>query len=146
MDIKIVDSSLDLQLCGVSKTHDPAKKYGDEMIELLNVVWASVKGHSIPTTGINHAVYGDGGEIFAGVVTTIPWVPLDGLSTREIVLKRYAYYKHIGAYAGLPQAHQEMRKEIERLGLVRKAPLIEIYGHWTEDSAKLETDLIYALV
>ncbi len=31
------------------------------------------------------------------------------------------------------------------MGLVRKAPLIEVYGHWTEDPAKLETELIYAL-
>ncbi|MBE0696728.1 MAG: hypothetical protein IH586_07380 [Anaerolineaceae bacterium] len=68
------------------------------------------------------------------------------MSAREIVLKRYADHKYVGSYAGLPQAHKEMLEEIERLGQVRKAPLIEIYGHWTEDPEKLETELIYTLV
>jgi effector-binding domain-containing protein len=145
MDIKIVDSPLELKLSGVAKTHDPAKNYGDELIELLNVVWESVKRRGIPTTGINHVVYGDQGEVFAGVVITTPGEPQEGLSVREIALKRYAYYKHIGPYTGLPQANKEMAQEIDRLGLVRKAPLIEIYGHWNEDPAKLETELIYAL-
>jgi effector-binding domain-containing protein len=145
MNIKIVESPLELKLSGVAKTHDAAKSYGDELIELLDVVWKSVKSRGIPTTGINHVIYGDQGEIFAGVVITVTRVIPEGLSLREIVVKRYAYYKYVGPYAGLPNAHKEMAEEIERLGLVRKAPQIEIYGHWTEDPAKLETELIYAL-
>jgi effector-binding domain-containing protein len=145
MNIKIVDSPLELKLSGVAKTHDPAKSYGDELIELLDVVWKSVKSRSIPTTGINHVVYGDQGEVFAGVVITASGVMPDELEAREIVVKRYAYYKYVGSYSGLPGAHKEMVGEIDRLGLVRKAPLIEIYGHWTEDPEKLETELIYAL-
>ncbi|MBE0696729.1 MAG: hypothetical protein IH586_07385 [Anaerolineaceae bacterium] len=78
MEIKIVESQLELKLSGVAKTHDPAKSYGDELIELLNVVWDCVKSRGIPTTGINHVVYGDQGEIFAGVVITIPGAPPEG--------------------------------------------------------------------
>ena len=145
MNIKIVDSPLEFTLTGVAKTHDPAKSYGEELIELLNEVWEDVKSRNIPTTGINHAVYGDQDELFAGVVITRPGETPDGLSARKIVLPRYAYYKYTGPYAGLPQANKEMREEIERQGLVRKAPLIEIYGHWTEDPSKLETELLYSL-
>jgi hypothetical protein len=145
MNIKIVDSPLVLKLSGVAKTHDPAKSYGNELIELLNVVWEAVKSRSIATTGINHVVYGDQGEIFAGVVITPPGVTPEGLVTREIVLPRYAYFKYVGPYTGLPQAGNQMAEEIDRLGLVRKAPYIEIYGHWTDDPAKLETELIDAL-
>ncbi len=145
MNIKIVDSPLELTLDGVAKTHDPAKSYGEELIELLDVVWGSVKSRNIPTTGINHAVYGDQGEVFAGVVIMAPGELPDRLSRRVLVLKRYAYYKYIGPYTGLPQVNKEMREEIDRQGLIRKAPMIEIYGHATEDPLKSETELLYAL-
>ena len=145
MDLIIADSPLEFKLSGVAKTHDPAKSYNDELFELLDVVWESVKSRNIPTTGINHVVYGDLGKLFVGVVISIPGMTPPELSVREIVLKRYAYYKHVGPYDELPQVNKEMREEIERLGLVRKSPLIEIYGHWTEDPAKLETELIFAL-
>jgi hypothetical protein len=105
MNIKIVDLPLELKLSGVAKPRDPAKSYGDELIELLNGVWPSVKTRRIPTTAINHSVYGDQGEIFAGVVITIPPATPGELSVREIALKRYAYYKYMGSYAGLPLAH-----------------------------------------
>jgi effector-binding domain-containing protein len=144
MKIKIVDTTLELKLCGVAKIHDQAKSYGDELVELLNVVWESVKSRGIPTTGINYAVYGDQGEVFAGVVMRMPEIMPDGLSARVILLERHAYFKYVGPYEGLPRAHKEMREEFERLGLTRKSPLIEVYGHWTEDPAKLETELIYA--
>ncbi len=145
MQIKIVDTPLELKLSGVAKTHDPAKSYGEELIELLDVVWGSVKIRNIPTTGINHAVYGDQDEVFAGVVITAPGELPDTLSTREFVLKRYAYYKYIGPYTGLPRVNKEMQEEIDRQGLVRKAPMIEIYGHATEDPSKPETELLYGL-
>ncbi len=145
MNIKIIDTPLELTLNGVAKTHDPAKSYGTELIELLDVVWGSVKSSNIPTTGINHAVYGENGEIFAGVVVTAPGELPDRLSSRKFVLKRYAYYKYIGPYTGLPQANKEMQAEIDRQGLIRKASMIEIYGHATADPSKSETELLYAL-
>ncbi len=145
MDIKIVDSPLELTLDGVAKTHDPAKSYGEELIELLDVVWENVKSRNIPTTGINHAVYGENDEVFAGVVITAPGGLPGRLSRRKFVLKRYAYYKYIGPYTGLPQVNREMQEDIDRQGLSRKAPMIEIYGHAMEDPSKSETELLYAL-
>jgi len=38
-----------------------------------------------------------------------------------------------------------MRNELTGRGLVITGPYIEIYGHWTSDEAKLETELIMAL-
>ncbi len=145
MNIKIVDTPLELTLNGVAKTHDPAKTYGEELLELLDVVWGSVKSRNIPTTGINHAVYGPQGEIFAGVVITALGELPDRLSKREFVLKRYAYYKYIGPYSGLPKVNKEIQEEIDGQGLIRKALMIEIYGHATDDPSKAETELLYAL-
>jgi effector-binding domain-containing protein len=143
MKLNIVNTPFELTLYGKSKTHDRAKSYGDELPELLNGVWEKVKRDHIPTTGINHVVYGDQDEIFAGVAITMPGEPIAGLAVREIVLHRYAYYKYVGPYAGLPQANQEIRLEIERQGLETTVPMLEIYGHWNEDESKLETELLY---
>ena len=145
MQLQIVDSRLTLHLKGLSKTHDPAKSYGEELIELLNVVWETVKSRGIPTTGINHAVYGEHGELFAGVEISVPDTPLVGLVPMDIVLERYAYYKHVGPYTALPEAHAQMAGEIRARSLVHAPPVIEIYGHWNEDPAKLVTELIYPL-
>jgi hypothetical protein len=145
MQLQIIDSRLILKLSGLSKTHDPAKSYGDELIELLDVVWENVKSSGVLTTGINHAVYGEQGEIFAGVEITTPGAALNGLAAREIVLERYAYYKHVGPYAALADAHAQMAAEIRARSLVQSSPVIEIYGHWNEDPAKLETEIIYAV-
>lgn len=145
MNIEIMDSPWVLTLTGTEKIHDPDKSVGVELIELLNKVWEAVKSRDLPNTGINYAVYGSQGEIFAGVVITAEGEPPQGLVTRQVVLERCAAAKYIGPYSGIPQAYQEMEEEIKRRGLVRKAPSIEIYGHWTEDPATLETDLVWAL-
>ena len=38
-----------------------------------------------------------------------------------------------------------MRDELNKRGLVIELPYIEIYGHWTNDDDKLETELLMAL-
>jgi len=37
-----------------------------------------------------------------------------------------------------------MRNELKRMGLKTTDPYIEIYGHWTADETKLETELLMA--
>ena len=145
MQIQIIDSPLTLHLTGLSKTHDPAISYGEDLIGLLNVVWETVKSRGIPTTGINHFVYDEHGEIFAGVEITAPEAALSGFVSREIELERYVYYKHVGPYSALPDTHGQIVAEIRARSLVSAYPVIEIYGHWNEDPAKLETEIIYPI-
>jgi hypothetical protein len=38
-----------------------------------------------------------------------------------------------------------MRDELKRNGFSPGFPYIEIYGHWTEDETKLETELLMSL-
>ncbi len=84
-------------------------------------------------------------KIFAGVVITEHRESPERLSMRHFVLKRYAYYQYVGPYTRLPQVNKEMQDEIDRQGLIRKAPMIEIYGHASDDPSKSETELLYAL-
>ena len=145
MQIQIIDTPLTLHLTGLSKKHDPAKSYGEDLIGLLNVVWEKIKSRGVPNTGINHFVYDKNDVIFAGIIVTDPNVSLDGLESREIVLQRYASYTYVGPYSALPDVNAQVKAEIHARSLVTAWPMIEIYGHWNEDPAKLETELIYPL-
>ena len=65
-----------------------------------------------------------------------------GLQLKKIFINKYAYYKHIGPYSQLKQAGQKMREELQNSNLETCLPYIEIYGHWTNDESKLETELL----
>ena len=146
MQIGISDAPLELSLCGLSKTHDPAKSYGEEVIDLLSVVWENIKSRNIPNTGLNHVAYYENDELFAGIVLTSPGIIPDGLVTRTLSMARYLYYKHTGAYSALPEVHTQIVGEICALSLAQGSPVIEIYGHWNEDASRLETEIIYPLL
>jgi len=42
--------------------------------------------------------------------------------------------------------NSKMRDELKRKGFETILPYIEIYGHWTKDESKLETDLLICLL
>ena len=83
--------------------------------------------------------------VFAGVELEEHPDQIYGLEQKTISLERYAYCKHIGSYHLIRQAMQSMEAEIERQGLELTLPYIEIYGHWTNEESKLETELLMAI-
>ena len=54
-------------LYGASKHHEPPACYGDDIRTLLDRVWPVLKQHNIPNRGLNHVIYSQGDEVFAGV-------------------------------------------------------------------------------
>ena len=68
-----------------------------------------------------------------------------GLELKSITLLKYAYYRHIGPYSLIKQAGQNMTDELKSKGYETILPYIEIYGHWTNDETKLETELVMSL-
>jgi effector-binding domain-containing protein len=143
--VRIVDQPFTRTLFGKSGRHDPAKAYGDEIIALLDQVWPKVKQPGLKTTGINHIAYGQDDSLFAGVEVTEGDAAAAGLEKRVFTLPRYATYHHVGPYSGLPQAWKLVEAEIARQGLTRAGVALEIYGHWSEDTSKLETDILIPL-
>jgi effector-binding domain-containing protein len=67
------------------------------------------------------------------------------LEPKIINLSKYVYYKHVGPYSGIGEAGAKVKEELTCRGLQTGLPYIEIYGHWTEDETKLETELIWYL-
>jgi effector-binding domain-containing protein len=56
-----------------------------------------------------------------------------------------AVVKHIGSYAGLPQAHSAIHEWTKESGRSLAGTSWETYGDWNDDPAKLETLVTYLL-
>lgn len=121
------------------------RNWGRTGMDLTNKLWADVKGLNLPNKGINVWVYEPGNAMFAGV--ELMAAPPDGsiLELKNIFLPRYVYFKHIGSYDQLPVAGTRVTEEFKRDGIKTGMPYLEIYGHWTEDVTKLETEMLWAL-
>ena len=90
-------------------------------------------------------MYGPGTTLFVGVeLDEIPKPDL-GLEHKSINFPKYAYYKHIGPYNLIKQIGEAMHHEIKNKGFEVTLLYVEIYGHWTHDESKLETELFVGL-
>jgi len=146
MTLQITSSEISRTLIGTAKKHDPNRCYGEEIRELMKPLWETVQAKGIKTKGINHVVYEADGEVFAGV-EPVDAVPADlGLTKKDLQIGRHASWKHVGPYHLLGGIHQEIVRSLHEQGLKDGRPAVEIYGHWTEDESKLETEIIYPLI
>jgi hypothetical protein len=131
--------------------HDPAKQFGAEIMALLGRVWPVIKANAIPNDGINRVVYdkeGGGCAVFAGVVLGegADGMPAAAGFERKVVrLSRYAYWKHVGPYHLIPKTGEAATKALEARGVRFGSPMVEVYGHWTADESKLETETFVAV-
>jgi len=121
------------------------KEYVPTLFPLMDKMWKIVKANGLQNKGINVWVYEPDDRVFAGVELTDPPENSLGLEQKTITLTKYATYKHIGPYSGIKQAGQNMRNELQNQGFELTMPYLELYGHWTEEESKLETELIVSL-
>ncbi|CAG7600040.1 hypothetical protein PAESOLCIP111_00361 [Paenibacillus solanacearum] len=145
MEAVIINESKTFILYGFSKLHDQSKPYSATIFELLDRVWEEVRNNKLSLSGINHVVYEDGHHMFAGIELISP-PEGDSLLEKKIVhFQKYAYCKHIGPYNKLDESYQKVRTLAENSGGEIELPLIEVYGHWTDDESKLETEIFHNL-
>jgi len=112
----------------------------------MDKMWRTVKSNNLGNRGLNIFVYEPEEKVFAGVeLYDIP-EHSTGLEQKSITLNKYAYHKHVGSYSLIRKVGQNMRDELKNEGFVVTLPYIEIYGHWTSDESKLETELLMCLV
>jgi len=144
MDIQIITTGLKLNLLGVSGTAIN-KDYTGTAFRLMDKMWKVVKTKGLKNKGLNVWVYESNEEVFAGVEPYGSPAREEGLEERIILLAKYAYYKHVGPYSLIKQVGQNMVNELKTQGLEIIPPYVEIYGHWTNDESKLETELLMNL-
>ncbi len=142
--MEIINESFNLDLYGFSGTA-LNKDYVATAFRLMDKMWKVVKGNNLKNKGLNVIVYEEDEKVFAGVeLSDIPDNSL-GLEHKSISFNKYAYHKHMGSYTLIKQAGQNMRDELRNRGLETCLPYIEIYGHWSDDETKLETELLMCL-
>jgi hypothetical protein len=144
MNIEIVTNPLTLNLHGFSGTA-VNKDYAGTAFKLMDRMWQTVKGNNLKNKGLNIWVYEPNEKVFAGVELDISPQQDTTLEHKTIILNKYAYYKHVGPYNLIKTVGAEMRRELERKGFKLTSPYIEIYGHWTNDETKLETELLMSI-
>ncbi len=144
MNVEIIQKDLILNIYGFSGIA-ANKDYAGTAFKLMDKMWQIVKSNNLKNKGLNTWVYEQDHKVFAGVeLNDIP-DPGMGLEQNIITLTKYGYYKHIGSYSLLKQAGQNMIDELRSKGYKTTLPYIEIYGHWTDDDTKLETELLVSL-
>jgi hypothetical protein len=133
------------RLYGRSKPVLENQKPVDAMAAAMDETWGIVRANSIPNAGINHIVYTNAEHVFAGV-EIIGSVDLScGLEQLDLVIPRYIYYRHDGSYELLGQAYSTVNAEITASGQATSGLSLEIYGHWSEDTSRLVTELLIGL-
>ena len=121
------------------------KDYAGTAFKLSGKMWETVKAQDLKNEGKNIWVYEDNEKVFAGVeLHDIPSREI-GLEYKIVSLNKYAYYKHIGSYNLIKQVGLNMKDELMSKGYETKLPYFEIYGHWTNDEKKCETELFMSL-
>jgi effector-binding domain-containing protein len=144
MDVEILNKDFSLTIYGFSGTA-VNKNYGEAGFKLMNKMWEKVRSNNLRNKGINVWVYEPNETVFAGVELESTPENDTGLESKQINLTKYAYYKHTGPYSGLAQAYSKMRTYLAANNLKAGFPGLEIYGHWSQDESKLETEIIMSL-
>ncbi|MDF2431542.1 MAG: hypothetical protein JWP44_1173 [Mucilaginibacter sp.] len=141
MEIEIINKELKLDIFGFSGVA-VNKNYAGTAFALMDKMWPVIKSKGLKHKGLNIWVYESGENVFTGVELDDHFITDTGLEQKTILLTKYAYYKHTGPYNQLKQAGDDLQNELRRMGLKAGFPYIEIYGHWTNDETKLETELL----
>ena len=145
MDIAIITRSLQLDIYGFGGTA-VNKDYAGKAFQLSAKMWEVVKTNGVKNKGKNIWVYETNDSVFAGVeLDHLSENNNYGLEEKKISLPKYAYYKHTGPYSLIKQTGQRMTNELTKKGFEVILPYIEIYGHWTGDENKSETELFMSL-
>ena len=139
-----MNEPLNLNMHGFSGTAIN-RDYAGTAFKLMDRMWQVVKANDLKNTGLNIWVYESADKVFAGVeLNEIPDAAT-GLERKDMILSNYAYYKHVGPYHLIKQTTQRMKDELRSNGYETVLPYIEIYGHWTNDESKLETEILMCL-
>ncbi len=84
-------------------------------------------------------------EIDFGVEISRPFAARDGIGVVETPAGEAARTLYIGAYSQMHPAHQAIHAWCREHGARIGAMSWEVYGDWTEDESKLETEIFYLL-
>jgi effector-binding domain-containing protein len=114
---------------------------------LLDQVWANVRWEGTGPKGRNVMLYHDDvPHVEVGVELDQPASFSAPVVLSQLPPGTVAMTVHRGPYEGLGSAHEAVIRWCEEHGVRRAGPRWEVYGHWHEDPARLETEVYYLTV
>jgi effector-binding domain-containing protein len=123
---------------------------GPKLLALLDRVYAAVRAGRVVQTGPNVFVFrersSDAVTVEIGVEVSGPFAPVDGVVPVSTPAGEVASTVHVGPYSGLGAAHAAVIGWCRQQGRARADVWWEVYGDWHEDPARLETEVVYALL
>lgn len=144
MPLEIINKPFAVNLYGFSgKVLN--KDYAGTGRPLMDKLWNELRSKGIKNKGINYWVYEKNEMLFTGAELEQDVPAGTNIELKEIRLSEYAYWKHTGSYTKLKDAYSAMHSELEKRKMNFYYPFLEIYGHWTNDETKLETEIIFSL-
>lgn len=128
----------------------PVADVSRRFAEYLDQVYAAARGSAVQVDGQNIFVYHPAGadgtaEVEFGVGATAPFEPVGAVRYSALPTGEVAATTHWGDYAGLGDAHAAVVAWCRANGREPAGPRWEVYGHWSDDPARLRTDVYYLL-
>jgi hypothetical protein len=137
------------QLLAAARERTTMRRVSQDIRRLLDGPWALIKERrDLRTDGHNVAVYlewvPDGAvEVGVQIITTFDATDLVVCSATPA--GRAAVTTHFGPYNELHHAHRAAREWCAKHGHKLAGTAWEVYGDWTDDPAKLRTDVHWLL-
>ena len=151
MDYKItVEAASPLTLAAVRETV-PVSGIARAWKTALDKVWAFLRANQVPNSGLNVFLYhhpermGDAMNIDFGVQVTNTFENAGEVRCVETPAGSVAQTVHVGPYDRLGEAHAAIHQWCKANQRQIAGASWEIYGHWNNDPAKLETTIRYLL-
>ena len=120
----------------------------DDLGAIIGAQYEALYGGLPPNspTGKNVIAYVPIGDRSADMLVGFMWAGAlpEGLEVVELPGGAAAHTQHVGAYAGLPAAHQAVHAWLRTQGQHEVGLNWEVYGDWSDDPAQLVTDVYYA--
>lgn len=152
MSYEVITTTVNAQLLAAVRRRVPIREVGRAWGPALDLVWDFLRRHDgLRTDGHNCFLYhhpATGESVIDadfGVQVVRPFEDEGEVTCTETPAGEVAMTTHVGSYAGLAGAHNAIHSwrvaNSRRFG----ACSWEIYGDWTADEAKLETQVVYLL-
>ena len=152
MNCQVVTKAFSAQSLAAVRRRGLSRDVGRIWKPALDLVWEFLRRHKgLRTNGHNcylyhHPTHGDAAmDIDFGVQVIRPFEGEGEVICTETPAGEVAMTTHVGSYDKLAAAHDAIYSWRAATGRAFGACSWEIYGDWTNDTTKLETQVIYLL-
>ena len=122
------------------------ERFPTQWKEMLDQVWAFLRGSDLRSDGHNIMLYKDDvPNVEVGVQVTRSFAPSGRVVPSALPAGRVARTVHRGPYSQLSEPHRAVRAWCAARGLALTGQRWEIYGDSRDDPSKLETEVCYLL-